>query len=118
MHQPLQAIQRRGMTHDQVVEFLIEALHDEPDAQRVLGAQLVQMYPDLPASQLIAAFHAAARAIERMFAHEGRPPQQATQARALAAAIARDADTLGLDDPDVAALGTLWAAGTGALPLD
>jgi len=105
------------MTIDPVVEVLIEALHGEPGAQPALWVRLVHDFPDLPATQLCAAFHAAADAIEKMFAREGQPPRQATQARALAKAIAHD---IGLIDasiaPDVAALGQVWAAGKGRFP--
>ena len=104
------------MTIDHVVEFIIEAMHEDLAGRDTLGVRLVQNFPALPASQLSAAFSAAADAIEEMFEHEGHPTDQANRARALAAEVARDAARLGTDAPDVAALGQLWAAGEGAFP--
>jgi len=104
------------MPIDHVVEFIIEAMHDDLAGRRALGVRLVQNYHDLPASDLSAAFRAAADAIEDMFEHEGHQTDQANRARALAAEVARDAAAIGTDAPDVAALGQLWAAGKGAFP--
>jgi len=71
------------MTIDHVVEFIIEAMHEDLAGRGTLGVRLVQNFPTLPATQLSAAFSAAADAIEEMFEHEGHPTDQANRARPL-----------------------------------